>query len=260
MAIEPNASGTVLEFSKEVESMLGWRVGQASLERTEDLVWVYILRQFPLLGRAPKSQEIRDWYGDNSLTKVQTVLERLHTLDIVYLDPETREIRLAYPFSTMATKHVVRFQGWAESKPVYAPCALDALGINFMVGQDLSIESFCGSCMIPLTFEVRNGMITTCTTAETVLWVGTAYCCHAATSICPTLDFFCSPEHFATWRKERQSKAGAVLDLGEALYLAKKTFANLVQEFPRQPLSNTTRFPSPGLRKGVFHEDKRESE
>ena len=63
MPIEPTASGTVLEFSKEVESMLGWRVGQASLERTEEMVWEYILRQFPLLGRAPKSHEILDWYG-----------------------------------------------------------------------------------------------------------------------------------------------------------------------------------------------------
>lgn len=235
MTIEPHASETVLKLAREVESMLGWRVGHAALERMEEMVWVYILRQFPLLGRAPQCQEIRDVYRYTSLSDVKTILERLHLLDIVYLDPDTREIRLTYPFSSVATKHVVRFPGWTGSKLVYAPCALDALGIHFMVRQDLSIESSCGSCASPLTCEVRNGRITTCTTAETVLWVGTVYCHHAATSICPTLDFFCSPEHVATWRKERPGEEGTVLDLGDALYLAKETFEPCARAYEATP-------------------------
>ena len=128
----------------------------------------------------------------------QTILERLHTLDLLYWEPESRAIRLAYPFSTVPTKHLVRFPDWAETKPVYAPCAVDALGIPFMLRRDLFIESSCGYCKTPLTIEVQDRTIAACTIPETVLWVGTVYCDHAATSICPTLDFFCSSAHVGT--------------------------------------------------------------
>lgn len=239
VTIGPKASKTATELLGMAESMLGWRVSRAGLGPKEEAVRCYILAQYPLLGHAPGFQEIADRLGFRSPSEVQAILERLHSLDLLYLDPESRAIRLAYPFSTAPTRHVVRFPGWAEAKPVYAPCAVDALGIPFMLGRDLSIASSCAYCQKPLAIEVRDRMITACTTAETVLWVGTAYCDHAATSICPTLDFFCSPAHVAAWRQERPGETGHVLDLGEALYVAKGTFEDLLNVHSRTDLSTT---------------------
>ena len=163
------------------------------------------------------------------MSRLRTILERLHTRDLLYLEPDSRAIRLAYPFSTVPTKHLVRFPDWAEAKPVYTPCAVDALGIHFMLYRDLSIESSCAVCKKPLALNVRDGMITACTAADMVLWVGTTYCDHAATSVCPTLDFFCSSAHGTVWREHSADARGYVLDLGEALYLAKGTFENLLK-------------------------------
>ena len=230
VTIGPTVSESATELLNMAESMLVWRLKRAGLGPKQEAVRVYILRQYPLLGRAPNCQEITDRFGCTGPSEAQVILELLHTLDLLYLEPESREIRLAYPFSTVPTKHVVRFPDWAETKSVYAPCAIDALGIPFMLRRNLSITSSCASCRKSLTIEVRDRMIVACTTAEIVLWVGTAYCDHAATSLCPTLDFFCSSGHVAAWRQERPpGEPGCVLDLGEALYVAKGTFEDVLQ-------------------------------
>ncbi len=86
--IRPTATDTVLELMSMVESMLGWRLSRAGLGPTEEAVRVYILTQYPLRGRGPTCQEITAWFGFTSPSDVQTILERLHTLDLLYLDPE----------------------------------------------------------------------------------------------------------------------------------------------------------------------------
>ncbi|MGH7206769.1 MAG: hypothetical protein ACREI2_11240 [Nitrospiraceae bacterium] len=98
-------------------SMLGW--DHTKLSSQEDAVRRYILTQYPLQGRAPSHQKIGEALGLSS-NEVQTILRRLHELDILYLEPEHLEIRLAYPFSSVSTRHVVKFEDWAEAKPVYA--------------------------------------------------------------------------------------------------------------------------------------------
>jgi len=230
--IEPLATETAKRLLSMAESMLGWRLSQARLETREEAVRRYILTQYPLLGRAPSCQEIAAALGLNGLDHVRAILERFHALDLLYLDPESREIRLAYPFSTVPTKHLVRFRDWAEAKPVYAQCAVDALGIPFMLGRDLSILSACAYCEKPIQIEVRDQRIVPCDPAGTVVWVGTAYSGHAATSICPTVDFFCSSAHAAAWWQARPHEAGHVLSLGEALYLGKGIFEDLLRSQP----------------------------
>ena len=230
--IEPLGTEIAKELLGRAESMLGWRLSQARLGPHEEAVRRYILTQYPLLGRAPIRQELTEAVGLHGASKVRAILERLHERDLLYLEPVSREIRLAYPFSTVPTKHLVRFRGWAEAKPVYAQCAVDALGIPSMFDRDLAIESSCGHCQRPVEIEMRDRRIETCCPAETVVWVGTAYSGHAATSICPTLDFFCSPAHVAAWRQARPQEAGHVLSLGEALYLGKGIFEDLLKSQP----------------------------
>lgn len=250
--IEPLGTETAKELLGRAESMLGWRLSQARLEPQEEAVRQYILTQYPLLGHAPTCEEMTAALGFNGPAEVRAILERFYELDLLYLDPVSREIRLAYPFSTVPTKHLVRFRDWAAAKPVYAPCAVDALGIPFMFDRDLSIESSCAQCQRPVEIEVRGRRIETCGPAETMVWVGTAYSGHAATSVCPTLDFFCSPGHLATWRQGRPHEAGYEVSLGEALYLGKGIFQDLLKPHrPSTPPTATTPSqaepPKPGI-------------
>lgn len=251
-AIGPLATDTATRLLSMAESMLGWRLSQARLEPREEAVRRYILTQYPLLGRAPSCQEIAAALGFNEPDHVRAILERFHELDLLYLDPESREICLAYPFSTVPTKHLVQFRDWTEAKPLYALCAVDALGIPFMVGRDLSIVSACAYCETAIKIEVRDRMITACTPAETVVWVGLAYSGHAATSICPTLDFFCSSAHVAAYRQARPHEAGHVLGLGEALYLGKGIFEDLLKSQPGATSSAITAASPPGTAKAAM--------
>lgn len=230
--IEPLATETVTRLLSMTESMLGWRLRQARLNPREEAVRQYILTQYPLLGRAPGCQEIATALGLNGPGDVRAILERLHALDLLYLESDSREIRLAYPFSTIPTTHHVQFQDWPAAKPVYAPCAVDALGIPFMMDRDVSIKSSCAYCKTPVAINVRDRNIESCMPAETVVWVGTAYRGHAATSICPTLDFFCSPTHAAAWWEAQPQEEGHVLSVGEALYLGKGIFEDLLRPQP----------------------------
>ena len=244
-ATGPIATETATRLLSMTESMLGWRLRRAGLSPREEAVRQYILTQYPLLGRAPSGQEIATALGLNGPGDVRAILERLHELDLLYLDSASREIRLAYPFSTIPTKHLVQFRGWPAAKPIYALCAVDALGIPFMMDRDVSTESSCAYCATPVAVKVRDRSIESCIPAETVVWVGTAYSGHAATSLCPTLDFFCSPAHAAAWREARPQEEGHVLSVGEALYLGKGIFEDLLRPQPGAVSSSGTTVPLP---------------
>ncbi len=226
--------------------MLGWRRRQAGLEPREEAVRRYVLTQYPLLGRAPTCQEMAAALGLDEPDRVRATLERLHALDLLDLDPGSGEIRLAYPFSTVPTKHRVQFCDWAAAKPVYAPCAVDALGITFLLNRDLSLRSACGTCGMPIAIDVRDGRIASHTPIETVVWMETAYSGRACTSVCPTIDFFCSSAHATAWWQARPHESGYVLSLGEALYLSREIFVDLLKRQPDLSSSNITAVSPPG--------------
>src|SRR6266851_3841576 len=57
--------------------------------------------------------------------------DRLEEVDLVVRDAVSRNVRCAYPFSGVPTPHRVRLVEQDES--LYAMCAVDALGIPFML-------------------------------------------------------------------------------------------------------------------------------
>lgn len=229
--IEPTPTVKAKELKELVAMALTVRSrDRAGLGELESRVYRYILARYPLLGRAPSSQEIADALGLKGPKTVRTILKILHALDLVEADGG--EVRSAYPFSTVATNHIMRFNGWAESKPVYALCAVDALGIPFMLQRDVSITSSCAHCARPIAIEVRNGAIVAHHPTETVVWAGTTRTGRAATSICPTINFFCSSGHVEAWRRDRPEESGSMLSLGEALYLGRGIFQDALEEKP----------------------------
>jgi len=223
--VVPIATETAKRLVAEARSMLGW--DHTKLNHTEDSVRRYILTQYPLQGRAPSCREIEEALGLTG-AEVQTILRRLHELDILYLEPGRLEIRLAYPFSSVPTRHVVKFEDWPEAKLVYAQCAVDALGIPFMFGHDLSVASSCAHCSKPITLEVRNRMIVTIKPTETVVWAGATRSGPAATSVCPAINFFCSLDHVAAWLQGRTNTTGSTISLAEAFHISKAVFEPLL--------------------------------
>jgi mercuric ion transport protein len=220
--VVPTATELAKAVVAEAVSMLGW--DSAQLDHKAETVRRYILEQYPHLGRAPTRQEIIAALKFEHAGELQGILERLHELDFLYLNSEEQEVRLAYPFSSVPTRHLVSFPDWAEAKPVSAQCAVDALGIPFMLRRDVSIASSCAHCDRSLAMQVQNGTIVTDHPTKTVVWAGTTRTGPVATCVCPTINFFCSTDHAITWRQTQQDAAGHVLSLGEALYVGKEIF------------------------------------
>lgn len=243
--IVPTETKTATELIGMAEVLLGWRANHDALGPNQEAVRRFILTQYPLLGRAPSCQEIAAAL-ELSPSEVRTTLERLHELDFLNLEPGAREIRLAYPFSTVPTRHVVKFPDWVEAKPVYAQCAVDALGIPFMFRGDLSIASSCAHCKKPIEIEVRDRKITAYLPAETVVWSGTVTMYRdCVADICPSVNFFCSPAHVSAWQVGQKEANGSILSLGEALYLGKGIFENHLYAQPSTMSSATTTLHSP---------------
>ncbi len=97
-----------------------------------------------------------------------------------------------------------------------------------MFGHDLSVVSSCAHCSKPITIVVRNRMIVAHNPAETVVWAGATRSGHAATSVCPTINFFCSSDHVTAWLQGRAGATGSMVSLAEAFYIGKEIFEPLL--------------------------------
>lgn len=231
--IGPTATDKATTLVSMAGTMLGW--DRYNLSAQEDAVRRYILAQYPLYGRAPTVQEISQALG---LTPddTKTILQRLHEVDMLGLEPDSSLIRLAYPFSSIATPHVVKFDQWSEAKPVYAQCAIDALGMPFMLRRDLAITSSCASCARTIAITVRDRTIVAYSPLDTVVWAGTIQEGPVAASACPAINFFCSAGHVEQWLESQPNAVGSIVSLGEALYIGKAIFEPLlVTRFHAEP-------------------------
>jgi mercuric ion transport protein len=226
--IGPTATEVATQLLTEATTTLGWKSSHAMLAPQEEAVLRYVMIQYPLRGSSPSREAIGVALSIGNPDEVQAALGRLEKVDLLCLDPERREIRCAYPFSSFPTKHVVTFLNWSETRPVYAMCAVDALGIPFMFHRDVAIKSSCPHCGRPITIEVRNRRIASYAPAEVVVWMTSNRTECAAASVCPTLNFFCSQAHVEAWRKASAKEAGFVLSLGEALFVARGLFGGLL--------------------------------
>jgi len=79
--------------------------------------------------------------------------QRLHDAHALVLDAETREIRMANPFSAVPTPFRVESGG----RRWFGNCAWDAFGICAALGVDGRIETVCADCDEPIEVRVRDG-------------------------------------------------------------------------------------------------------
>ncbi len=112
----------------------------------------FIYRHFVEHARAPSKVETADHFGFEE-KEAERVYLRLHGGHFIFLNPGTTEIRMAHPFSCIATAFRVRANGQAY----FANCAWDMFGIPAALGMDAEIELHCADCAQPYRLEIRNG-------------------------------------------------------------------------------------------------------
>ncbi|HEU5305405.1 MAG TPA: organomercurial lyase [Gemmatimonadales bacterium] len=105
---------------------------------------VSVYRHFVTRGKAPTLAETAAAAGAPS-DAVRASLERLAAAHILVLDPQTRHIWMAMPFSAVPTGFRVR----TDRGDWWANCAWDALGISAMLQAPAEITTSCSDCGAP---------------------------------------------------------------------------------------------------------------
>jgi hypothetical protein len=138
----------------------------------------------------------------------------------------TTQILSAYPFSGQPTAHQVRIEG---NSPLYAMCAIDALGIPFMLEQRAMIASSRFVCQQPIQVEIQDDLIQHAEPVTAVVWRSQRERRCTAKGRCPFTNFFCDEGHLQRWRAEHPAEQGTVLTLTEAVEVAKAGFGELLR-------------------------------
>lgn len=157
--------------------------------------------------------------------RVDMLLDRLTSRDLVVRDRDTNVIVGAYPLTIRPTEHRVRFDG----RVVQAMCAVDALGTGAMFRADAVIESRCRStgASVRIATRRRGTELDHAEPRSAVVWSGIRYeeAC-AATSLCTTIAFFRSQADLEAWRRTHHpGTEGYRLTLDEAMQVGRALFS-----------------------------------
>jgi hypothetical protein len=159
---------------------------------------------------------------------VATIEDALRTLEEEgHILRKDGAIETAYPFSATPTGHrVVTPDGPA----VHVMCAIDALGVHFMLGLDLRVEASCPHCDAPVVVEMRGGRARS-TPEDVLVWYPRVDAAPVpARDLCPLVNFFPSQEHLDAWLVAHGTPDGETLSLETAAQAGKVVFGELLSE------------------------------
>ncbi len=111
-----------------------------------------IYRRFADSGRAPAPEDIAADTGSAAASVVASYA-RLHKKRMLVLEEDGASIRMAPPFSGVATQHIVEAAGIRY----YANCAWDALGIPAALKREALVRSRCEQSHESLVLPVGVG-------------------------------------------------------------------------------------------------------
>lgn len=89
---------------------------------------------------------------DLPLAEARASLERLASGRVLVLQPESREVLMAPPFSAVPTPFAVL----AADRVYFGNCIWDALGIPAMLSCDARVETSCGCCGEAMSMTVTD--------------------------------------------------------------------------------------------------------
>lgn len=200
-----------------------WQTRALPLDPVEEAVHRVVLRGFAATGRPP-DPAVLDQVTAGSGRPTREVLAALHEADAIQLAPDG-QVAVAYPFSATPTRHRVRI---ADGPEVYAMCAIDALGIAAMLGQDTRIDSVDVTTGQPITVTTAAGR-TSWDPPDATVFIGavagggpSADCC------CDYLNFFTDHATATAWTLAHPHVPGQVLSRDEAEELGARLFGTLL--------------------------------
>lgn len=184
---------------------------------TQEVVKNGIYRTWIRLGHAPSQADVRAALGSESAGKVERAYEELLSSGFaeVFI-PGTRELLWFWPLSTKNHGVEVTLKG---EKPVFARCAVDALGMSQMFGKPSMISIRTPLLKKQIQFSM-NGSTLTEFDSSVVVSKGNG---------CDDLLFFSSAEEFARFKEKSGRKQLKMMTLSEAVSWGLASFGSIFQ-------------------------------
>ncbi len=188
----------------------------------------FILETFAHTGHSPSLEDIRVRFDLTSTADADALVDELERAGAIHRNDGDTAITHAYPFSNEPTAHRVQLAGGPR---VYAMCAIDALGMPYMLKRDAAVTSACEHCGGVITVRIESQRVVERTPADIVVWFGTVGDgCVLATDLCPNLNFFCSADHLKAWQAAHPASDGAMMTFDQAVARGRLSFENLMQD------------------------------
>ena len=105
-------------------------------------------------GHVPLSPNLADKLH-MPLDEIQLAYARLDEAHAIVLDPHSKEVSMALPFSAAPTPHRVV----SADRSWYANCAWDAFAIPELMQCDARVESSCADCEAPIVYRIEQGRL-----------------------------------------------------------------------------------------------------
>ncbi len=126
--------------------------------KDENMLWQirrFVYQHFADIARAPRVDETASRFkiSVNDAGAFYTELNNRHAF---FLEPNTLDIRMAFPFSAAPTDFTVQ----ANGKTYFANCAWDMLGIPTALHCDALIDAKFSESNEPVQLEVKEGKVT----------------------------------------------------------------------------------------------------
>ncbi|MFG2333190.1 organomercurial lyase [Streptomyces sp. NPDC048604] len=198
---------------------------RAPAERGMRAVHQAVLRHFATTGAAPNASDLEAVAAEAG-RNARDVLAELDAEDFLVLDAEGG-VRAAYPFSAVETPHRVTLGDGVEA---WSMCAIDALGIAAMLGQDIRVASADPVSGHPVTVSFTGGTARW-EPEDAVVFVGRRPGQGPAADVCcDALNFFADRATAETWARRHPGIPGRITGQAEAVALATQTFGPLLAE------------------------------
>lgn len=192
----------------------------------ERALYRWILRHFAAEG-PPTTGQIAVAAAGYGL-EAEVALRRMEALDLVQRGAQG-EVACAYPFSARPTGHTVELEDGAGL--VHAMCAVDALGIPFMLRRGGAVCSTDPATGHPLRVTIDQAGTVRAQPADPVALVArTLEAGPLASSCCPLINLFESRDAAQLFLDRRRDLHGAVLSLPEAVAVARAVFEGVLGE------------------------------
>ncbi|WP_148086321.1 alkylmercury lyase family protein [Micromonospora sp. HM5-17] len=181
-----------------------------------------ILRHFAATGTAPTYADLRP-VADAAGMKTAETLRELARHDLIAANQAGRLVA-AYPFSPTPTPHRVSL----GNVDTYAMCAIDALGMPFMLRTNAVITSTDPHTGQPVHVTIANSAATWQPTEAVVVYAAISAAGRSVDTCCSTINFFTNASAARAWISAHPSLAATILNQDQAVTLGRDIFEPLL--------------------------------